>query len=132
MMTDNSPGFIRQLPSALPGLALIVATLVVIRLWVEPLMAQTVLFGIKGWFVQVLHLNYILLGIICGLIYRNVLFGGKIPDVLLDGYFPDWWLRHHDRHHGPVAGQGVQAGSLDDRRDGQCPQYLRRVSGGGN
>src|SRR5450756_1869684 len=86
MMTDNPPGFIRQLPSALPGLALIVATLVVIRLWVEPLMAQTVLFGIKGWFVQVLHLNYILLGIICGLIYRNVLFGGKIPEVLTNGF----------------------------------------------
>src|SRR5450759_4358206 len=85
-MTDNSPGFIRQLPSALPGLALIVATLVVIRLWIEPLMAQTVLFGIKGWFVQVLHLNYILLGILCGLIYRNVLFGGKIPDVLVNGF----------------------------------------------
>jgi uncharacterized membrane protein YadS len=86
MMTDNSPGFIRQLPSALPGLALIIATLVVIRLWIEPWMAQTVLFGIKGWFVQVLHLNYILLGIICGLLYRNVLFGGKIPDVLANGF----------------------------------------------
>jgi len=86
MMNDNSPGFIRQLPSALPGLALIIATLVVIRLWIEPWMAQTVLFGIKGWFVQVLHLNYILLGIICGLLYRNVLFGGKIPDVLVNGF----------------------------------------------
>ena len=85
-MNDNSPGFIRQLPSALPGLALIIATLVVIRLWIEPWMAQTVLFGIKGWFVQVLHLNYILLGIICGLLYRNVLFGGKIPDVLVNGF----------------------------------------------
>lgn len=85
-MTDNSPGFIRQLPSAVPGLALIVATLVVIRFWIEPWMAQTVLFGIKGWFVQVLHLNYILLGIICGLLYRNVLFGGKIPDVLTNGF----------------------------------------------
>ena len=41
---------------------------------------------IKGWFVQVLHLNYILLGIICGLIYRNVLFGGKMPDVLANGF----------------------------------------------
>jgi uncharacterized membrane protein YadS len=86
MMNDNSPGFIRQLPSALPGLALIIATLVVIRLWIEPWMAQTVLFGIKGWFVQVLHLNYILLGIICGLLYRNVLFGGKIPDLLVNGF----------------------------------------------
>lgn len=85
-MTDNSPGFIRQLPSAVPGLALIVATLVVIRLWIEPWMAQTVLFGIKGWFVQVLHLNYILLGIIFGMVYRNVLFGGKIPDLLVNGF----------------------------------------------
>ncbi len=85
-MTDNSPGFIRQLPSALPGLALIIGTLVVIRLWIEPWMAQTVLFGIKGWFVQVLHLNYILLGILCGLLYRNVLFGGQIPDVLINGF----------------------------------------------
>src|SRR5450759_675355 len=56
-MNDNSPGFIRQLPSALPGLALIIATLVVIRLWIEPWMAQTVLFGIKGWFVQMQDLN---------------------------------------------------------------------------
>jgi uncharacterized integral membrane protein (TIGR00698 family) len=85
-MTDNSPGFMRQLPSAVPGLALIIGTLVVIRLWIEPWMAQTVLFGIKGWFVQVLHLNYILLGIICGMLYRNVLFGGKIPDVLVNGF----------------------------------------------
>lgn len=85
-MSDTSPGFMRQLPSALPGLALIIGTMVVIRLWIEPWMTQTVLFGIKGWFVQVLHLNYILLGIICGLLYRNVLFGGKMPDVLSGGF----------------------------------------------
>jgi uncharacterized integral membrane protein (TIGR00698 family) len=85
-MSDTSPGFFRQLPSALPGLALIIGTMVVIRLWIEPWMTQTVLFGIKGWFVQVLHLNYILLGIIFGLLYRNVLFGGKMPDLLAGGF----------------------------------------------
>ena len=85
-MSDTSPSFIRQLPSALPGLALIIATMVVIRLWIEHWMTQTALFGIKGWLVQVLHLNYILLGIICGLLYRNVLFGGKMPDVLANGF----------------------------------------------
>ena len=85
-MTKTSPGFFRQLPSALPGLALIIGTLIVLRLWVEPWMAQTVLFGRKGWLVQVLSLNYILLGIICGMLYRNVVFGGKLPDVLADGF----------------------------------------------
>lgn len=85
-MSDTSPGFFRQLPSALPGLALIIGTMIVLRLWVEPWMAQTVLFGRKGWLVQVLSLNYILLGIICGMLYRNVLFGGKMPDVLSDGF----------------------------------------------
>jgi uncharacterized membrane protein YadS len=78
--------FFKKLPRALPGLALIVATMVVIRYWVEPWMNDAVLFGQKGWFVKVVHLNYILLGILAGLIYRNVLFGGKIPAVLEDGF----------------------------------------------
>lgn len=85
-MSDTSPGFMRQLPSALPGLALIIGTLIVLRLWVEPWMAQTVLFGRKGWLVQVLSLNYILLGIICGMLYRNVVFGGKMPDMFANGF----------------------------------------------
>jgi uncharacterized membrane protein YadS len=78
--------FFKKLPRALPGLALIVATMVVIRYWVEPWMTDAVLFGQKGWLVKVTHLNYILLGILAGLIYRNVLFGGKIPAVLEDGF----------------------------------------------
>jgi len=85
-MSSESPGFFRQLPGALPGLALIIITMVVIRLWVEPWMGSVVIFGDKGWLVQTFHLNYILLGILCGLLYRNVIFGGTMPDVFLGGF----------------------------------------------
>lgn len=78
--------FLKKLPSAIPGLALIVITLVVIRWWLEPWMASVVVFGVKGWLIQVFHLNYILLGILAGVLYRNVLFGGRIPAVLADGF----------------------------------------------
>lgn len=83
---NGDVGFFRKLPSALPGLALIVVTMVVIRNWVEPWMSTAVILGQKGWMVKVLHLNYILLGIIFGMLYRNVIFGGKMPDVLSDGF----------------------------------------------
>ena len=79
-------GFLSKLPSALPGLALIVITMIVIRNWVEPWMGKQVLFDQKGWLIKVLHLNYILLGILFGMIYRNVIFGGKIPDFLSNGF----------------------------------------------
>ena len=46
-MSDTSPGFFRQLPSALQGLAPIIGTMVVVRLWIEPWMTRTVLFGGK-------------------------------------------------------------------------------------
>jgi uncharacterized membrane protein YadS len=67
-------------------LALLVGTMVVIRLWVEPWMGAAVINGVKGWLIQVFHLNYILLGIIMGLLYRNVIFGGKLPDIFADGF----------------------------------------------
>ncbi len=85
-MSNESPGFFRQLPSALPGLALIILTMVVIRNWIEPWMTDAVVFGSKGWLVKVTHLNYILLGIICGLLYRNILFGGKMPEIFSNGF----------------------------------------------
>lgn len=85
-MSNDSPGFIQRLPSAIPGLVLIIVTMVVIRNWLEPWMANAVVMGQKGWFVKVLHLNYILLGIICGMLYRNVVFGGKLPEVFGDGF----------------------------------------------
>ena len=82
----NDTGFFQKLPRAMPGLALIVITMIVIRNWLEPWMADAVVFGTKGWLVKVTHLNYILLGIIMGMLYRNVFFGGKMPDVLSDGF----------------------------------------------
>ena len=85
-MNNESPGFFRQLPSALPGLALIILTMVVIRLWIEPWMGNAEIFGQKGWLIKVTHLNYILLGIICGMLYRNVIFGGKMPEIFSNGF----------------------------------------------
>lgn len=76
----------KKLPRALPGLALIVITMVAIRNWIEPWMTDMVVFGQKGWLVKVTHLNYILLGIIAGMLYRNVLFRGKIPEIFADGF----------------------------------------------
>ncbi len=85
-MNNESPGFFRQLPSALPGLALIIVTMVVIRLWIEPWMGSAEILGQKGWLIKVTHLNYILLGIICGMLYRNVIFGGKMPEMFSNGF----------------------------------------------
>jgi len=82
----NDTGFLQKLPRALPGLALIIITMIVIRNWLEPWMTNAVVFGTKGWLVKVTHLNYILLGIIMGMLYRNVFFGGKMPGVLSDGF----------------------------------------------
>ena len=85
-MNNESPGFFRQLPSALPGLALIIVTMVVIRLWVEPWMAVTKVFGMQKPLTDAFHLNYILLGILCGLLYRNVIFGGRMPEIFSNGF----------------------------------------------
>jgi uncharacterized integral membrane protein (TIGR00698 family) len=86
MSVSDEIGFFGKLPKALPGLVLLVGTMIVIRLWMEPWMKDAVIMGQKGWLVGVLHLNYILLGIIMGLIYRNLIFGGKLPEFLADGF----------------------------------------------
>jgi uncharacterized integral membrane protein (TIGR00698 family) len=78
--------FLHKIPKALPGLALIIITMIVIRLWIEPWMNDAVVWEQKGWLVKVTHLNYILLGIIMGMLYRNLLFGGKIPALFEDGF----------------------------------------------
>lgn len=83
---NGDMGFFQKLPRALPGLALIVITMIVIRLWVEPWMAHTKVFGMQKPLTDAFHLNYILLGILTGMFYRNVLFGGKIPDLFADGF----------------------------------------------
>ena len=86
MSVANDIGFFGKIPKALPGLVLLVGTMVVIRLWIEPWMAGAVIMGDKGWLIKVFHLNYILLGIIMGLLYRNVLFGGRLPAMFEDGF----------------------------------------------
>lgn len=85
-LSRAEPGLAQRISNVLPGLALIVGTMVVIRLWIEPWMAGAVVFDQKGWLVKVLHLNYILLGIIAGMLYRNLLFRDGIPEVLSDGF----------------------------------------------
>ena len=82
----SESNFFAKLPKALPGLALIIVTMVVIRLWIEPWMAHTKVFGMQKPLTDAFHLNYILLGIVAGMLYRNVLFGGKLPDFLSDGF----------------------------------------------
>jgi len=92
----NEGSFFSKLPKAIPGLALIVLTLVVIRGYpgmdilgfhgIEPWMAKTKVFGMQKPLTDAFHLNYILLGILTGLFYRNFLFGGRIPEVLADGF----------------------------------------------
>jgi hypothetical protein len=41
----------------IPGLAFMIFTLYILRLYVEPWMKDAVVLGQKGWLVKVLHLN---------------------------------------------------------------------------
>jgi uncharacterized integral membrane protein (TIGR00698 family) len=70
----------------IPGLAFMILTLFVLRTYVEPWMESVTIMGQKGWLVKVMSLNYILLSILTGMLYRNVLFGGKIPDWAAEGF----------------------------------------------
>jgi len=83
---DEQKGTLAKIIGIVPGLAVMIGTLFVLRTWVEPWMNSAELFGQKGWLVKVLHLNYILLSIIVGMLYRNVLFGGKIPSWAEEGF----------------------------------------------
>lgn len=113
MSNESSGFFFRQLPSALPGLALIVIT-IVIRIWIEPWMAVTKVFGMQKPLTDAFHLNYILLG------HRQTWFNGNLPD---------WRFCDPDHHHGALAGQGVWPGSFHDRGDGKRVEHLRRIGG---
>lgn len=79
-------GFLSIILRILPGFLMLAVTLYLLRTFVEPWMKSFVLFGVKGWLASVLSLNYILLAIIAGMFYRNVLFGGKIPAWAEDGF----------------------------------------------
>ena len=72
-------GLLGKIVAIIPGLVLMIGTLAVLRMYAVPWLNGITLFGVKGWPVKVLSLNYILLSIIAGMLFRNVLFGGKIP-----------------------------------------------------
>jgi len=82
----ESKGLFRTIMGIIPGLVMLAGTLYLLRTYVEPWMKSYVLFGVKGWFARVLSLNYILLAIIAGMFYRNVLFRGTIPAWAEDGF----------------------------------------------
>lgn len=77
---------IAKLISIIPGLAVMVGTLYVLRMYVEPALKGVDFLGYKDFFVRVLGLNYILLAIFTGMLYRNVVFGGKIPGWAEEGF----------------------------------------------
>lgn len=79
-------GLAGKMMDIVPGLLVMVGTLYVLRTYVEPWMKDAVVFGRKGWLAQVLSLNYILLSILTGMFYRNILFGGKIPGWAEEGF----------------------------------------------
>jgi uncharacterized integral membrane protein (TIGR00698 family) len=79
-------GIFGKLLAIAPGLAVMVGTLYVLRMYVEPWMNEAVVFGTKGWLVKVMSLNYILLSILTGMFYRNILFAGKIPGWAEEGF----------------------------------------------
>ncbi|MBG3877486.1 putative sulfate exporter family transporter, partial [Desulfovibrio oxamicus] len=79
-------GLFGKILAIVPGLAVMIGTLYVLRVYVEPWMKDAVVFGSKGWLVQVLSLNYILLSILTGMFYRNILFGGRIPAWAEEGF----------------------------------------------
>ena len=82
----ENKGFFQKFGSTVPGLAVMVLTLYGLRTFVEPWMTNAVVFGQKGWLVKAAGLNYVLLAIIVGVFYRNVLFGGKIPGWAEEGF----------------------------------------------
>jgi uncharacterized integral membrane protein (TIGR00698 family) len=83
-MEDKS--LLQKLPRILPGLLFMVGSVILLRLYVEPWIKDQVVFGVKGWLARELNLNYILLSIILGMVYRNVIFRGKIPAWAEEGF----------------------------------------------
>jgi uncharacterized integral membrane protein (TIGR00698 family) len=78
-------GTVGNLLGIVPGLALMVATFLFAQ-WAEGALKPLEVFGYKEFFGRVLNLNYIIISIVMGVLYRNVLFGGKIPGFLADGF----------------------------------------------
>jgi len=74
-----------NLLAIVPGLALMVATFLFAN-WAEEALKPIDFLGYKQFFSRVLNLNYIIISIVMGVLYRNVLFRGTIPAFLADGF----------------------------------------------
>lgn len=85
-MVEESKSLPQKILGVLPGLVVMVGTLYVLKDIVVPWIKPMEVFGIKQFFDRVLSLNYILLSIIMGVIYRNVIFGGRIPAIFEPGF----------------------------------------------
>lgn len=85
-MVEESKSPLAKVLAVLPGLVVMAGTLYVLKDIVVPWLKPMEVFGIKQFFDRVLSLNYILLSIIMGVIYRNVIFGGKIPALFEPGF----------------------------------------------
>jgi len=77
---------VQKLPRILPGLLFMVVSVILLRLYVELWIKNQMVFGVKGWLARELNLNYIMLSIILGMVYRNVVFRGKIPAWAEEGF----------------------------------------------
>lgn len=71
--------------SIVPGLAVMIATFIFAQ-WLENWLKPFTVFGFPQFFSRVLNLNYIIISIIIGVLYRNVLFRGAIPAWAADGF----------------------------------------------
>lgn len=78
-------GIIGKLAAIVPGLALMVGTFLFAN-WAEGALKPIEVFGFKEFFGRVLNLNYIIISIIMGVLYRNVIFRGTIPEFLAEGF----------------------------------------------
>lgn len=78
-MAEESQSLPAKIVAIIPGLAMMVLTLYVLKEHVAPWLKPMEVFGVKQFFERVLSLNYIILSILAGMFFRNVLFGGKIP-----------------------------------------------------
>lgn len=88
-------GLVERIPQMIPGALLILIIMAALKgvktdiisfKGVEGYLAGQTVFGIKDFFVRVLHLNYVLLTIIVGMLLRNVVWRGKIPDLFKEGF----------------------------------------------
>ncbi|WP_243310413.1 YeiH family protein [Fundidesulfovibrio agrisoli] len=79
-------GFLGKLAAIVPGLAMMVVTLYLLKQVVEPWLAGVAVFGQKGYITKSIGLNYVLMSILVGMAYRNLLFRGSIPGWAAEGF----------------------------------------------